>query len=348
MVKTYLFNSLILVLQCFLLIGCDRNTAESSLQSYNERIANVLGVSPSKDPMTEIPVFPGIRELVLPIEDIRIGLLDAFELRKCGVFHLIAERNSTLGKVQDKTHQFRYELLLMDGLEHCIDTLPLNSELLPNIKQFHQLKRQHLPLYLWNMLTTGEEWRRQFNLHYRPFPLDRFPGEIESQEAMRYLQFIHRMIKAQETVPPNQAERLLFHQQQIHAFRYFGQLVYSIARTRDWLESTIRLLEANESTILCGPNRNQQKAVYLSNVFNRFFIAKIQPYLVELDSQYRQIQTPLQALLQPPSEISSDFSAYYQSYIAGDLYDSFRQTTMNHVKFWQRTFKRCGMKVGIP
>lgn len=336
----------LLVIVCLTFMGCEYHSVEDSLVTYNERLANVLDVPPSQEPDTDIPQFATVRDLALPVEDIRIGLLDAYELRRCGLFHLIAERNSVLGKVQDKTRRLRYELLLVDGLEHCIATLPLNSKNLPKLKQHHKLKREQLPTYLWNMLTTGEEWRKQFSLHYRPFSLDGFPGFVENQEAMRYLYVIHNMIKNGETVPPKQAERLLFHQQQIYPYRYFGQLVYSMARARDWLVSSTRLLEANESTIICGPNRNQQKATYLSNVFHRFFATDLQPYLAELDSQYRQIQAPLQALFQPPAEVSNDFAPYYQHYIAGELHNSFKQAILNHVKFWQRTFRRCQIKVG--
>ncbi|MCW8329779.1 DUF3080 domain-containing protein [Photobacterium sp. SDRW27] len=347
MAKSDLFHFLTLLLLFLLVQGCDRNSAEASLQNYNKRLAKVLDVSPSPKPDTDIPVFAAPRDLILPISDIRIGLLDAYELRKCGLFQLIAERNSILGKVRDRTRQFHYELLFMDGLEHCIDTLPIDSGLLPDLKQFHQLKRQQLSVYFWNMLTAGEEWRKQLAIYYRTFSLNNFPGLIENQEAIHYLQTIHHMIQAQETVPPKQAERLLFHQQQIHPYRYFGQLVYSMARTRDWLEATIKLLEANEHNIHCGPNRNQQKAEFLSNVFFRFFVTDIQPYLADLDSQYRQIQKPLQEVLQPPSVISDEFSVYYQNYVAGELFDSFRQATLAHVEFWQRTFERCGIKLGI-
>ncbi len=192
----------IIVTSFLALTGCENNSAEDSLKTYNERLANVLDVSPSQVPDTDIPQLANIRELALPIEDIRIGLLDAYELRKCGLFQLIAERNSVLGKVQDKTHRFRYELLFMDGLENCLETLPKDADILPDIKQLHQLKQQQLPIYLWNMLTTGEEWRKQFRIYRRVFTLENFPGFVENQEAMRYLLAIHTALMNGETVPP--------------------------------------------------------------------------------------------------------------------------------------------------
>lgn len=338
---------LLMLLLGLFLAGCERNTSEDHFETYHQRLANVLETPADAVPETLLPPLPDIRELVLPIEEIRIGLLDAYELRECGLFQLIAERNSTLGKLQDKTRQMRYELLFMDGLEYCLSTLPEDSDLLPQLEQFHRLKRHQLSRYLWNMLTTGEEWRRQFKLFTHAFPLDAFPGATENQEAMRYLLYIHQLIARGETLPPNQAEGLLHHQEAIHTFRYFGQLVYSMARASDWLTTTTQLLETHESAVICGTNRNQQQAEYLSNVFYRYYATDLQPYLTELDSQYQQIQEPLIELLQPPPAVHTDFSRYYQYYVAGELYHDYRQAILDHVQYWQRTFKRCNIKVGL-
>ncbi|WP_299022599.1 DUF3080 domain-containing protein [uncultured Photobacterium sp.] len=343
--QTYLL--LFLIFTCLYMLGCERDSAEKSLDTYHSRLANVLDVTPFQEPETDIIQLADIRELLLPVEDIRMGLLDAYELRKCGLFGLIAERNSVLGRVRDRTQQLRYELLFIGGLERCINSLSQDSELLPDLHKFHQLKHKQLPVYFWNMLTSGKEWRQQLRITSRPFALSNFPGSTENQEALHYLHAIHDAIQNDEIVPPKKVERLLFHQEQIHTYRYFGQLIYSITRTRDWLVISTQLLEENESKVICGKNRNQQKAEYLRNVFYRFFIAEIQPYLAELDSQYLQIQEPLKVILQPPHPVPKHFLAYYTHYVAGELHQSFRDATMEHVKYWQRTFKRCQMKIGV-
>ncbi|MGF1761260.1 DUF3080 domain-containing protein [Photobacterium sagamiensis] len=336
-----------MLLAISLLVGCERNSTENSLHTYHNRLANVLDVVPAAAPDTKLAPLPDIRELQLPIEDIRIGLLDAYELRKCELFHLIAERNSVLGKVQDKTHQLRYELLLVNGLSRCISMQEEDSELQAELKQLHQKKQQQLPRYFWNMLVTGDEWRKQFTLLSVPFSLGQFPGFVENQEAMRHLAGLVGSISQQQPIPAKSAEALLFHQQQIHIFRYFGQLFYSLARTRDWLITTTEMLEAHEQLIICGPNRNQQKAEYLSNVFYRFFVSDIQPYLSELDSQYRQLQPDLQKVFTIIPSGMTSFIPYQKQHIDGAIYQSFRQATLSHVKFWQRTFDRCKIKVGL-
>ncbi|MGR5141132.1 DUF3080 domain-containing protein [Photobacterium sp. DNB23_23_1] len=340
----YAFVLLILVL-----VGCEPNTTIRSFETYTTRLANVLDTSPVTINIngSDLNAFPEPRELLLPIEDIRIDLLDAYELRKCGLFHLIAERNSILGKVQDKTRQLRYELILLSGLNHCQKVLPENSDVLPLLEGFKLQKQTQISNYLWNMLTTEKEWRQQLTIHRSPFEHDAFYGFDESMSAFNYLTFIQQHIRADTSIEEKQADRLIHHQEQLHTHHYFGQLMYSMHLSTLWLEAITGMLEQNETTLICGPNRNQQKAEYMSNVFYTFFINEIQPYLAELDSQYRQISPALIKLLSPAPSESSTLTLYYEQYLGSSLHEHFRLATLQHVEFWKRTFKRCNIKIGV-
>ncbi|MBY5944109.1 DUF3080 domain-containing protein [Photobacterium rosenbergii] len=340
----HLLSILILLLA---LTGCEPNTAKRSFNTYNDRLANVLDTPPATINVDEIEAFPEPRELLLPIEDIRIDLLDAYELRKCGLFNLIAERNSILGKVQDKTRQLRYELILLNGLNHCQEVLPEDSEVLPMLEGFKQQKQAQLAQHLWNMFTTEKEWRQQLTIHHQPFELGLFYGFDESLNAFNYLAFIQQHIQTGSSVGEKQADRLIKHQEQLHAHHYFGQLIFSIHLSTLWLDSITNMLEDNESALICGPNRNQQQAEYLSNVFYKFFVNELQPYLAELDSQYQQISPALSELLDPELNQNPVIGPYYDRYLSGELHRNFRQATLKHVSFWKRTFKRCNIKVGI-
>ncbi|MGF1684760.1 DUF3080 domain-containing protein [Photobacterium minamisatsumaniensis] len=327
--------------------GCDQSSSTANFSNYSQRLASVLDTQPAAPNKIEYIEFPSTRSLTLPIDDIRIGLLDAYELRTCGLFHLIAERNSVLGKVQDQSRQLRYELLLLNGLSHCLSTIDENNELSGILLEFEQKKKKQLPFYLWNMMTTGQEWRQQFRLHHQPFSLNEFYGFNEAIDAFTYLRHLSEAINQQSSISNSQAERILFHQEKIHPHHYLGQLFFSMATATEWLSSITLMLEKNESSIICGANRNQQTVQYLSNVFYKYFATNIQGYLAELDSQYRQIQPIVEPLLSAQLEINDSLSSYYNFYIAGQLHQSFREATLRHVTFWQRTFKRCNIKVGL-
>ena len=153
---------ILLVLCCTLLLtSCKENATNTLLNTYQQRLANVLEITPADTLPLNLPIYPDTRSLKQPIADIRIGLLDAYELRQCGLFQLIAERNSVLGKVQDQTRQLRYEVLFLKQLNHCLTMLNSNStsELQSQLNDIYQQKQQQLPLVIWNMVFTGKEWR---------------------------------------------------------------------------------------------------------------------------------------------------------------------------------------------
>ncbi|WP_303558892.1 DUF3080 domain-containing protein [Photobacterium sanguinicancri] len=352
---------------CWMLTGCD-NSGEHHFKDYHQRLANVLEVDPIPfHPLDSLPNFPSTRTLYVPVEDIRIGLLDAYELRRCGLFQLIADRNSSLGKVQDKTRQLRYELLLLNGLEKCVtqtvpvsDDNPISQPLIDELTPIKQKKQQQLSSVIWNMLATGKEWRQQFVLYPHTFDIDNFAGLTANLAAMEDILTLLEYSQIQpdaENKPTHEitpkridealANRLLIHQENIHRSRYFGQLFYSIANATQWINITTQLLNQQESTIICGEKRNQQQAEYLKNVFYRFYTPKIQSYLAELDSQYLQVKPVLQQAFNQLPTKHPDLLAYKEVFIDGNLHQSFRIAVLDHTKFWQRTFKRCQFKVGI-
>ena len=100
---------LLAIIGLFSVIGCKKNTTDTLLNTYQQRLTNILDVEADTIPPLDIPSYPRTHVLKQPIADITIGLLNAYELRQCGLFQLIAERNSILGKVQDKTRRLDYE-----------------------------------------------------------------------------------------------------------------------------------------------------------------------------------------------------------------------------------------------
>ncbi|WP_240435527.1 DUF3080 domain-containing protein [Photobacterium salinisoli] len=328
-----------------ILAGCDRQSSDNQFADYADRLASVLEVSSPKEPDTLLPPLPEVGDMLQRTEDVRMGLIDAYGLRKCGLFHLIAERNSVLGKVQDRTRQLRYELLLLDGIGHCIATLPEDDNLRAQLIQVQSTKEDDLPKYLWNMLLTGEEWQKQFKPAHSAFSLDTIPDATATMQAMSGLAHIASQISAQLSVSAQSAERLLSYEENIHTSRYLGQLFYSMARATDWLNTTTALLDQNDTTVVCGPNRNQQKANFLENVFYKFFVTDIQPYLASLDARYQDIQPDLQTLFAIPNRPAA-LADYHSFYIDGDVHRQFRDATLNHVSYWQTLFKRCGINVG--
>ena len=346
---------LLLVMLClFAVTGCKENPTEALLDTYQQRLTNILDVEPDTIPPLDIPSYPQTHALKQPIADITIGLLNAYELRQCGLFQLIAERNSVLGKVQDKTRRLRYELLFLKQLEYCLNVLDSTDPLQHQLKDIYHQKQQQLPQVIWNMVFTGQEWQQQFTLGHQLLSPQQFGGYIENLAAFDYLETLTTTIISrhifQYPLTTNNIELLLYHQQQIHNTQYIGQLFYSIARITTIMNIITNQLTTHEQTVMCGKNINQQQAQYLRNVFYKYYANDIQPYLSKLDSQYQQLQPHLNnlytTLVQQQIPPSTTMNLYARYYFQGELLRQFHQATHDHVHYWQRLFKRCQFKIG--
>ncbi|WP_394167448.1 DUF3080 domain-containing protein [Photobacterium piscicola] len=338
----------------FFVIGCKENTTDALLDTYQQRLTNILGVEPDTIPSLDIPRYPRTHALKQPIADITIGLLNAYELRQCGLFQLIAERNSVLGKVQDKTRRLHYELLFLKQIEHCLNVLNNTDPLQLQLKDIYHQKQQQLPRAIWNMVFTGQEWQQQFTLGHQLLSPQQFGGYIENLAAFEYLDTLTTtMLSSQTTnhsLTTNNIDQLLHHQQQIHNTQYIGQLFYSIARITIVMNTITSQLITHDQTVMCGKNINQQQAQYLRNVFYKYYINDIQPYISKLHSQYQQLRPHLNniytVLVQQQINPPTAMAIYARYYFQGELLHQFQQVTHNHVRYWQRFFKRCQFKVG--
>ncbi|MFX3791464.1 DUF3080 family protein, partial [Streptococcus suis] len=80
-----------------------------------------------------------------------IGLIDSYQLRQCGLFNLIAERNSVLGKVADQFRNYDYQVALLAGVGKCLSSNELDPEIVELLKEIEQQKLAQFPLHQWNL-----------------------------------------------------------------------------------------------------------------------------------------------------------------------------------------------------
>ncbi|WP_269748192.1 DUF3080 family protein [Enterovibrio coralii] len=145
--------------------GCfDNDKAAGLFSDYSQRLANVVETEPVTPPESNAIKLPRKRDLILPIEDVRMGLLDAYELRQCGLFQLIADRNSILGKVQDAFRQLNYEIALLNTLEQCLDDVTSES-LTKELARIQTQKRAEINKVYWNTFAGSDAWRSQLTRH---------------------------------------------------------------------------------------------------------------------------------------------------------------------------------------
>ena len=185
--------SFVLILSLSLLLsGCSRDTPEAMLDNYLYRLSNTLDLPQPKtyEPKVRLQ-FPAKRQRILNTIEIREGLLDVLKLERCNLLPLIAQRNSSLGKVATPSVKLGYELEFFSLLNQCRRTLnqesDVDTELLTRINEIYTIKRNNLAAELWNGIYTSEAIELNFSLRQSPLPLQDNGSPQQSLKALQTL-----------------------------------------------------------------------------------------------------------------------------------------------------------------
>lgn len=329
---------LTLLLSIFLLSGCSEffSSEQALLDKYHQRLANVLDVPRSE--ITPLPAFaiPSRRDLFQSLPRLSLGLLESYQLRQCGLFNLVADKNSQLGKVQDAFHDMDYQIALLKTLNICLTSFEISDEERAKLEMLYVQKWNHLQTHLDNLLLTSDAMQKQLSAS-NWLSVENKNQVTRVNDALNILSEMYgtpyRAISRLPTVS------LASYQEDLEKSRLMGRLYYSLANAALWLNETTRLLESNQSKIICGKNRDATKFRYLNNVFQSIYIDEVQPYLAELDSTYQHLNSGIEL-------VEKRMALHGESYGLSNAHKTFRNETLEHVRFWQGLFKRCGVAVG--
>ncbi|WP_428775787.1 DUF3080 domain-containing protein [Vibrio sp.] len=322
------------MLSLLLLWGCDSQKAPipAAFELYLSRLANVLETEPLPLPSQVNIVLPDTHSLRVEIADMRLGLLDSYELRQCGLFHLIAERNSPLGKVQDQFRNLDYQVKLLHGLEYCLQSSNISQELNEKLRPLYAIKQKQLIDQLRNLLYTSEAMRAQLS-GYQWLPVQSGFNQRDVMTALDHLAVLSSGSIDQTT----DSYSVAAYQEVLEKQPLIGQLHFSMLNAVLLLDQATKQLESGDAKLFCGPGRDNTQVQYLNNVFQHYFIEPIQSYLATLDAVYLQVAPYI-----------ADWPQGNGGYVYPIFrtHGRFRTAIRHHVEYWQSLFKRCGVKVG--
>ncbi|MDV6251001.1 DUF3080 domain-containing protein [Vibrio sp. EA2] len=331
---------LILVFSIILLTGCNDwfNPEQAMLEKYHQRLANVMDVSGAEiEPLPAI-TLPPRRELFHSLPRLTLGLLESYQLRQCGLFNLLAEKNSQLGKVQDAFHDLDYQASLLRTLNTCLSEFEMSNDERGKLDKLYEQKWNHLPTHLDNLLLASATMQKQLTASDW-LSVDKQNQIARVSDAFGILEEMYAT--PNKTISGLPDIRIVQYQEVLEKSRLVGRLYYSIANSSRWLNETTQLLEQNQSKIICGKNRDITKFRYLNNVFQSIYVEEVQPYLAYLDSTYQRLNRGVML-------VEERLALHNEGYRLTDAHNTFREKTLEHVKFWQSLFKRCGVSVGKP
>lgn len=318
-----------LVLLTVVLGGCFGEGPGDLFDDYQTKVARVQDADEIKENW-EFESLPRKRELLLDVPSLSIGLIDSYQLRQCGLFNLIAEKNSVLGKVVDEFRNYDYQVALLEGVGQCLANNELDPEIVELLKEIEQQKLAQFPLHQWNLIYASDAMQSQMRgsqwLH-----ADIGDQVRQTSDALEHInQALNTSLVSGKTIEV---------QEVLEKSSTLGDLYYSLARASVELDTITKQLTTFDANIICGKQRDTTKFRYLNNVFEQQYIGKVQPYMAQLDGYYQQLASQL-AIFDAQPELHS----YY--FPIQDTHQAFRASTRRHVDYWQQLFKRCGRKVG--
>lgn len=341
-----------LSLLCALISCKPSDSAESMLDRYQSRLSNVLSLTIEEQADVELKPFPSRRELTIELVAQSIDILEFLELTPCQLQRLIGERNSSLGQFMSHSQRWIYEAEFIQLLQECLAYLEVqapNDELTQKLSQVFVDKIQQRPNVVWNAVWASNEFHNLFSVASKSI-------EPNSQKPSELIAALEQLNKSKadwldrEIIPSQNIE---FNYQIIGSEKYLGKLLLSIKLILARLD-VLNIAMANrlDARPLCFNQQKNRQAAVLENVFLKFYIGEVQPYLAlihqstkPLINQLELLNTDLQVSKKTPQVI--EFNKYWQSNWSFEnpksVWSRFNTAVSLHTQLWQKQLDQCGL-----
>jgi hypothetical protein len=330
-------NACFISLLCSLGFGCDNSyKLQTHMQEYQSRMANVLDVTPPDLITVNLPPYPAIKSLKHPISQTKIKLFEFYNLQHCQLYTLIAERNTTLGHLQLPSSRYIYEHNLIEALEQCL-VQTSDPKLQNKLRTWQQQKVANLT-YVWaDLMQLSSEIKRTLSANTGFINGNELDGLSQTQHALRFL----IELSLDQQISATKLEKHLQHlnNQPLLAKLWLSQLLLAehLNRSTVWLEKQNHRLK-------CKNGSAEKQVEYLVNVFQLFFIDKIQPLAGQINNYHYQL-SPLVDELSAHPTLSPSYKEYIKTFNTLGFAD-YQKAMSEHLEFWQGLFKRCNIKPG--
>ena len=310
---------------------------QTTLAEYQSRLANILeaeppSLNPPKVSTTEISkqnYTPKVNSAPLSLK-----LREFYNLPDCGIKPIIAERNTTLGKIQAPSQRYLYEVRLLHALQQCLTINDGEHQL--ELQAIVSDKERALEESWRQLLLASEELvtaRYSTTAHFNN-KVDHRTAVQQWQSLLEYAPSTLRGSNYQ--LRDEQSIETLLHA--ISKFKTPAKLHNDMQLLIAMLPEITRYLEENSKALRCNSTaKDEKKAEYLHNVFNLFFIQKIQPFVGKINDWYYPLSEIFEKL---------EYNETIESSLSSELHDNFIASIKAHVVQWQAFFERCNITPG--
>ena len=340
---------------CLLLSACNKQEGPAMLEDYASRMSNVLEVDIQLElsaAAQQVPALPSMRDRLLPTVELREGVIDVWDFRQCGMISIIAERNSSLGKVMLPSQKMTYEIWFFQALQDCrarvyavIARDQAQQAFIERLENIYIIKRQNLSAELWNGIYTSDEISAQFIIKQKTLALKEEVGSV--QRALEKFLALAKLSEQEIIITPAWLEDIEDYYFAMHSNHFGARLLATlpmVTRTLDKTAEAINIRLAQKP--FCPAGHQPPRANILLNVFQRYYVDRILPYMamIQRDGKpWLQRHDEIMTLLPAPAAMQ----LYHQQVVSlsddDGLWQRWQRAIRRHTKAWQAILGQCGM-----
>lgn len=309
--------------------------------TFHQRLSALLnqpetGIDPPKPELQ----YPRKRDLAVPVERTRLGLLDGLSLSHCELGQLIAENNSALGRLKDGFSKYHADLKMVSALKACIEhseSAALKDELQTALAK----KESQLQASLANAFAYDEAFRKALSVGNSPLKQIHV---TEYNYAVNALERFTRILERWNyTKKPDDLDEMMKMLGRLKRSYYLPSLFRTMLDYSYKLEEITAQLPELSQAGGCLNEPRPERAAKMRNLFNEVYIKVMQKDLAELIEQHQRLLTTLdtlQSIAPQPSlkQYISELTA-----LSKKLTDS----SVEFVRPWQKFFNQCEFTPGI-
>ncbi len=321
----------------------------SQFNTYQQRLSSTLDISLSQPKLIsgetnsiELIRFPRTSETRVSIESNQINLLDFLKIFQCSLGNIVANKNSSLGRVAAPSTLLISDLAFLQHAPSCIKQLEQqgSTELALKLTLAYKQKKEQLPARIWQATLGGNEFRSFWNTSQQQ--LGEYPKNTNSQiesSLKALLAASKKWLSGDYRYNTSDLEKWLFEIKQGDG----GSLLIASIVLQDQLhEANQILIKRLNKNPLCLGGRPHPRGDRFFAVVRRYFITEIQSWAASVNARYYQLAPPiieLEKLL-----IDSETTAYHVWRSKRDLQlKHLQQAPKNHVSHLKPLFKQCGL-----
>ncbi|TBX27310.1 hypothetical protein TK45_00730 [Bowmanella sp. JS7-9] len=270
--------------------------------------------------------------MIAEADALQITLSDFHQLKGCAAQSLIAERNTTLGKLQAPSQRFLYQRALLEALGTC-QTSNSDDTLVKKLAGWQQDLQARQPYSIARLVDQSREITNSLTNSGQGIVSEE--SYSASLAAFSYLaRVVTQQVKADSKTLETHLQQIDRQRLPKRLYNQFKMQAHYLNALNDW---------QNNLTFTCPNGRAGKSVEYAVNVFNRYFIQGIQADAGQANQLYYTLMPTLETL-KSVELVSPEFRTNIDAITLA--FNASQQAIREHVTFWQDVYRRCEIKPG--